>query len=144
MKRSRLNLFKATSMTISVLGVVLIIVTVGIIFYIGFQSLSSFISYDASSGSSYDKLSALKSEYTTLKGQFDNIKIEVDKNNNKNFKIAYVNAELELIKAQSAITDVESAMSANESPQEIQNRINAAQVQMQKAKTSLSDLRSMM
>ncbi len=131
-------------MTISVLGVVLIIVTVGIIFYIGFQSLSSFISYETSSGSSYDKLSALKSEYTTLKGQFDNIKIEVDKNNNKNIKIAYVNAELELIKAQSAITDVENAMSANESPQEIQNRINAAQVQMQKAKTSLSDLRSMM
>jgi len=131
-------------MTISVLGVVMIIVTVGILAYIGFLSLSSFISYDASSGSSYDQLSALKTDYTALKGQYDTIKIDVDKSNNKDLKTAYVNAELELIKAQSAITDVESAMSANEPPQEIQNRISAAQAQMQKAKASLSSLRGMM
>jgi hypothetical protein len=38
---------------------------------------------------------------------------------------------------------VESAMSANESPQEIQNRINTAQTQLQKAKASLSEVRGM-
>ncbi|MDD1763319.1 MAG: hypothetical protein LUQ70_01220, partial [Methanobacteriaceae archaeon] len=99
MKRSRLNLFKATSMTISVLGVLMIIVTIGIIAYLGFQSLSSFISTDASSGSTYDDLTTLKSDYSNLKAQYDSTKTAVDKSGNKDLKTAFVNAELELVKA---------------------------------------------
>lgn len=78
MKRSRLNLFKATSMTISVLGVVMIIITVVIVAYLGFQSLSSIISSDASSGKYYEQLTDLKSDYSNLKAQFDSTKTSVD------------------------------------------------------------------
>jgi Tfp pilus assembly protein FimT len=142
MKRSRLNVFKATSMTISVLGVLMIVATVAILAYIGFQSLSSFISSDASTGSANSELASLKTEANALNGQYDTLKIQIDNTNNRNLKIAYVNAELEMVKAQSDISDVESALVANKPNDEVQRRLEVAKVQLQKAKSSYSNLQS--
>ena len=40
MRKSRLNLFKSTSMLISVLGVIMIIATVAAVAYVGFSVVS--------------------------------------------------------------------------------------------------------
>jgi hypothetical protein len=142
MKRSRLNVFKATSMTISVLGVLMIVATVVILAYIGFQSLSSFISSDASTGSANTELTSLKTEAASLNNSYNTLKIRIDNTNNNNLKTAYVNADIEMVKAQSDISDVESALVANKPNDEVQKRLEIAKVQLQKAKSSYSNLYS--
>ncbi len=144
MKRSRLNLFKATSMSISVLGILMILATIILFAYIGISALSSSISSDVGSGTAYDQLAVLKSDYNTLEGQFNSLKTDVDNSGKSDIKTAYANAKLELVKAKSAISDVDSAISSGKSKDEVQKRINAAQVQLDKAKTSLSNVRGMM
>ena len=86
MKRSRLRMFKVTSMTISIMGIVLIVATVGILAYLGFESLSSFISADATSSTAHDELVSLKNDYSSLKMEYDNVKRDVTTNEKK---IAY-------------------------------------------------------
>ena len=143
MKRSRLNLFKVTSMSISVLGILMIIATIILFAYIGISSVTSSISTDVGSGSAYDQLAVLKSNYNTLEGQYNNMKTSVDNSNNKNLKTAYVNADLELVKANSDISDVDSALASGKSKQEVQKRITAAQAQLDTARSSLSSVKDM-
>ena len=143
MKRSRLNLFKATSMSISVLGIIMILATVVLFAYIGISAITSSISSDVGSGTDYDQLAVLKTQYNSLEGQFNTLKTDVNKSGNSDIKTAYVNAELELVKAKNAISDVDSALASGKSKDEVQNRINAAQVQLDKAKTSYSNVRGM-
>ena len=140
MKRSRLNLFKVTSMSISVLGILMIIATIILFAYIGISSVTSSISTDVGSGSAYDQLAVLKSNYNTLEGQYNNMKTNVDNSNNKNLKTAYVNADLELVKANSDISDVDSALASGKSKDEVQKRITAAQAQLDTARSSLSSV----
>ena len=143
MKRSRLNLFKATSMSISVLGIILIIATLVLFAYIGISSLTSSITTDVGSGSAYDQLAVLKSDYNTLNDQFTSVQQSVDSSNNKNAKTAFINAKLELVKANSDINDVESALSAGKSKDEVAQRINAAQSQLNTARSSLASVKGM-
>ncbi|MBF4475429.1 MULTISPECIES: hypothetical protein [Methanobacterium] len=142
MKRSRLRMFKATSMTISIMGVLMIVATVAILAYLGFQSISSLISTDASSSNANEQLAALQSEYSSLKAQYDTVKAKVQNSGNNQLKQDYNTAELELIKAQSAITDVSSAISVGKPSDEVNERIKTAQAQIQVAKTSLSGIKS--
>ncbi len=144
MKRSRLNLFKATSMSISVLGIILILATIAIFVYIGIYTLSSTVSSDVGSGSAYDQIAVLQSDYSTLSNQFDDVKTTVDNSNNDNLKTAFNNANLELVKAQSAISDANSAVSAGKSQDEIKSRISTAQTQLQNAESSLNNVKKMM
>ena len=144
MKRSRLRMFKATSMTISVMGVLMIVATVAILAYLGFQSVSSLISADASSNNANEQLASLQSEYSSLKTQYDNVKVQVQATSNTQLKADYNDAELELVKTQSAINDVSSAISVDKSSDEVNSRIQIAQTQLQKAKSSLATIRSEM
>ena len=144
MKKSRLNLFKVTSMSISVLGILMIIATIVLFAYIGISSLTSSISSNVGSGSAYDQLSVLKNNYNSLEAQYNTLKISVDDSNNKDIKTAYSNAELELVKAKSAIAEVDSALSSGKSNDEVQKRINAAQAQLDQARASLSSVKGMM
>ena len=66
MKRSRLKLFKTTSLTISLIGVILILITIGVIAYIGVSTLTNSVSTTVSSGSAYDQLNQVKSEYALI------------------------------------------------------------------------------
>jgi hypothetical protein len=143
MKRSRLNLFKTTSMTISVLGVIMILATIAVFAYLGFLAISSTISSDVGTGSAYDQVAVLRSDYNSLSAQYSNVKIEVNNAGSRDLSKAYANAELQLIKAQSAITDAESAISSGKSNAEIQNRIKIAKDQLETAKASLNSVRSM-
>lgn len=143
MKRSRLNLFKATSMSISVLGIILIIATLVLFAYIGISSITSSITTDVGSGSAYDQLAVLKSDYNTLNDQFTSVQQTVDSSNNKNAKSAFISAKLELVKANSDINDVESALSAGKSKDEVTQRINTAQSQLNTARSSLASVKGM-
>ncbi|WP_432703735.1 hypothetical protein ACRERI_08725 [Methanothermobacter thermautotrophicus] len=64
MKRSRINLFKLTSMTISVLGVLLIIGTILVFAYIGVDTISDAISGSVNRGRSTMNLQGFRA--TTL------------------------------------------------------------------------------
>jgi hypothetical protein len=143
MKRSRLNLFRATSMTISILGVLMVIFTIAILVYIGFQGISSQVSTNIDKGSAYDELALLKSEYGSLKMQYDSLSDEIKGSNKTELDKAYVNAELELVKANSAISDVESALDANKPIEEVNSRLYIAKKQLQKARSSLSNVQAM-
>ncbi|GAB4318273.1 MAG: hypothetical protein Kow0019_19790 [Methanobacteriaceae archaeon] len=144
MKRSRLNLFRATSMTISILGVIMIIATAGIFIYIGIEALSSGVTSNVDTSSAYDELATLKSEYSGLKLQFDGLKREVATSSNDDLKQKYVDTELQLVKAQSAISDLESALSTKKEPEEIENRLNIAKKELQAAKTAVSNFRALL
>lgn len=144
MKQSRLRMFKVTSMTISIMGIVLIVATVGILAYLGFESLSSFISADATSSTAHDELVSLKNDYSSLKMEYDNVKRDVEATNDKDLKIAYTNAEMELVKTNQAITDVESAITVGKPSEEVDKRIQVAKTQLEEAKSSLTNVRSQM
>ncbi len=142
MRRSRLNLFKATSMTISLLGIIMVLITIGIGGYLIFTALSATISTDVGSGVSYDKLTTLKSEYNSLNSQFAQTKLSIEKMNSKNATAAYDKAELELIRAQSDISDADSAITSKKSSDEVNKRIEIAQKQLEVASQALKDLQA--
>ncbi|MGC9517807.1 MAG: hypothetical protein ACP5C3_08950 [Methanomicrobiales archaeon] len=144
MKRSRLNLFRATSMTISILGVIMIIATAGIFIYIGIEALSSGVSSNVDTASAYDELAVLKSDYSSLKLQFDGLKSDVDSSSDENLKKKYIETELQITKAGSAITDLESALASDKSPEIIESRLNIAKNELQSAKTSLTNFKALL
>jgi len=127
-------------MTISLLGMIMIMATVGVFAYIAIQELSYRVSSNVDSGSAYDQLAALKSEYSSLSNQFDAVKLKVNSYGSKKAKNDIYNAEIELVKANSAIGDVESALSSNLPTEEVNNRIGIAAGQLQIAKNSLNSV----
>jgi len=127
-------------MTISLLGMIMIMATVGVFAYIAIQELSYRVSSNVDSGSAYDQLAALKSEYSSLSNQFDAVKLKVNSYGSKKAKNDLYNAEIELVKANSAIGDVESALSSNLPTEEVNNRISIAAGQLQIAKNSLNSV----
>jgi len=131
-------------MTISLLGILMVIATIIIFAYIGIDKISLGFSSNMDKSTAYDQLAILKSEFSALKIQYDDVKREVYKTDDKKLKKAYINAELEFIRAESAISDVESAISSDSSIDEINARLDIAKAQLQKAKTSITSVRAML
>jgi len=127
-------------MTISILGILMIVATIGLFAYFGISAISSKVTGNVDTGSAYDQLASLKSEYNSLSAQYNSTKIQASKSANKKVKNDSISTELELVKAQSTITDVESALSTNQPQDVVTSRINAATNQLQRAKTSLDTL----
>lgn len=127
MKKSRFNLFRSTSMLISVLGILMIVCTIIIAIYVGFNIISTGITGEVSSGAQYDQLAQLKANYTELESKFNSTKPGIFTGNNKEKEKEFINAELELIRADSAISDVESALKSRLPSSEVDARIKIAQ-----------------
>lgn len=125
-------------MTISILGIIMILSTVAIFAYIGVQGLSTKVSSNVDSGSAYDQLAALKAEYSSLSGQLDSVKKKVNYYDSDKVKNDYYKAQMEMVKANSAIGDVESALSSKLPADEVNKRIQTATNQLQIAKNSLN------
>ncbi|MEA4957940.1 MAG: hypothetical protein VB038_09440 [Methanobrevibacter sp.] len=140
MKKSRLNLFKSTSMMISILGVLMIISTIIIAAYIGFSIISSEITSGVSSGSQYDELASLKSNYTELESKFNSTKEVIFAGSDKTKEQQYISAELELLRANSAISDVESALKSGKSASDVDDRIKIAKEKMTIATQAYNNL----
>ena len=79
MKRSRLKLFKTTSLTISLIAILLIILSIGIAAYIGVSDVSDSVTNKVSNGASYDSLNQIKSDYSNLSKQYDTIDSDISK-----------------------------------------------------------------
>lgn len=127
-------------MTISILGIILLVLFVGVIGYLVVSDISSKVSSNVGSGSAYDTLASLKSEYSTLNSSFTAVKSQASKSSSGKIKNDTIDAELQLVKAQSSIADVESALSTNQ-PQDVVNaRLNASIAQLQITQKSVNTL----
>ncbi|MBC7118014.1 hypothetical protein [Methanothermobacter tenebrarum] len=143
MRRSRLRLFKWTSMTISLLGVLMIIATVLVLLYIGVDRISSTISTNVDKGSLYDEFAQLQKEYQDLEIDYESTKKVIYGMGDKDLMEKYVNAEIKLVEAKSALDDVESALSTNKPIPEIKNRLQTANLKLKEARDSLASLKAL-
>ncbi len=135
MRKSRLSLFKSTSMFVSVIGIILIIATIVVVAYIGFSLISSGITTGVSSGNQYDELADLKSNYTSLEAQFNSSSDSIADNR-------YDDVRLQLARAQSDVDDVESALAAGKSADEVNDRIDIASKQIKICRETINNYTS--
>lgn len=140
MKKSRLNLFRSTSMLISIVGVIMIISTIIVVGYIGFSMVSSGLTNDISSGNQYDDLALLENQFNNLSIKFDDIKSKYYSDKDSSAMDQYNNAKLELTRAQTAIDNVKSALDSGKPSNEVDSRLDFAQKQMQKAAKAYESL----
>lgn len=139
MRKSRLSLFKSTSMLISVVGIIMIIATVIVVAYVGYSVVSTGITNEISSGTQYDELAQLQSEYNNLSAKFDSIKSTYYAGGADDVKI-YNDAKLELTRANSAIENVQSALDADKPSNEVDSRIDFAKEKLKTANKAYNDL----
>ena len=139
MRKSRLSLFKSTSMLISVVGIIMIISTIIVVAYVGYSMVSSGITNEISSGTQYDELADLKASYSNLSVKFDSIKSTYYSGSTDDIKV-YNDAKIELSRANSAIENVQSALDAGKPSNEVDSRIDFAKQKLQTANDAYNSL----
>lgn len=140
MRKSRLNLFKSTSMLISVLGVIMIIATVAAVAYVGFSLVSSSLTGGISSGTQYDQLAELKTNYSNLETQFNETGNKIYMMDNITLEREYVNAQVELVRVKNDLSDVESALSMGKPAKEVDKRLQLAKDDLKTAQEAYNSL----
>ena len=139
MRKSRLSLFKSTSMLISVVGIIMIIATIIVVAYVGYSIVSTGITSEISSGTQYDELAELKNKYNNLSVKFDSIKSTYYAGGADDVKV-YNEAKLELTRANSAIENVQSALDAGKPSNEVDSRIEFAKEKLKTASGAYKSL----
>ncbi len=129
-------------MSLSVLGIIMIIATVLVFGYVGIDTISSTISSGVDNGATYDELALLNSEYQSLYADCTKLKSDVYERGDDDEMKALVNVKMELVTAKSAITDVESSLSSGKSSEETYERLKIAKEQLKIAKQKYADLES--
>ncbi len=140
MRKSRLNLFKSTSMLISVLGVIMIIATVAAVAYVGFSVVSSSLTGGISSGTQYDQLAELKNNYSSLEVQFNETGNKIYMMDNITLEREFVNAQVELVRVKNDISDVESALSMGKPASEVDKRLQLTKDDLKIAQEAYNSL----
>ena len=140
MKKSRLSLFKSTSMLISVLGVIMIIATVAAVAYVGFSVVSSSLTGGISSGTQYDQLAELKTDYANLEVQFNETGNKIYMMDNITLEREYVNEQVELVRVKNDISDVESALSMGKPAKEVDKRLQQTKDDLKIAQEAYNSL----
>ena len=140
MKKSRLGLFKSTSMLISVLGVLMIAITIIAIAYVGFSLVSSNLTGGISSGTQYDQLAELKSNCSNLESQFNMTGTKIYAMDNITLEREFVNAQVELIRVQNDLDSVESALSSHQPASEVDKRIQESKDDLKIAQEAYNSL----
>ena len=140
MRKSRLSLFKSTSMLISVLGVIMIVATVAAIAYVGFSVVSSSLTGGISSGTQYDQLAELKTNFSNLEVQDNETGNKIYMMNNITLEREYVNAQVELVRVKNDISDVESALSMGKPASEVDKRLQLAKDDLKIAQEAYNSL----
>ncbi len=139
MRKSRLSLFKSTSMLISVVGVIMIIATIIVVAYVGYSTVSNGITNEISSGTQYDELAELRASYNNLSVKFDNVKATYYARGPDDVKV-YNDAKIELSRADSAIQNVQSALDAGKPSNEVDSRIDFAKEKLKTATQAYNEL----
>ena len=132
MRKSRLSIFKSTSMLISAVGIIMIISTIIVVAYVGYSMVSEGITDEISSGTQYDELAELKSSYSNLSAKFESVKSTYYAGGANDVKV-YNDAKIELSRANSAIENVQSALDAGKPSNEVDSRIDFAKKELQSA-----------
>ena len=140
MRKSRLNLFKSTSMLISVLGVIMIVAIVAAIAYVGFSVVSSSLTGGISSGTQYDQLAELKNNYSNLEVQYNETGNKIYMMDNITLEREFVNAQVELVRVKNDISDVESALSMGKQASEVDKRLQLAKDDLKIAQEAYNSL----
>ena len=139
MRKSRLSLFKSTSMLISVVGIIMVIATIIVVAYVGYSMVSSGITNEISSGTQYDELAELKASYSNLSVMFDSIKYTYYAGSADDIKV-YNEAKIELSRASAAIENVQSALDADKPSNEVDSRIEFAKQKLDAANKAYNTL----
>lgn len=139
MRKSRLSLFKSTSMLISVVGIIMIISTIIVVAYVGYSMVSSGITNEISSGTQYDELADLKAAYSNLSVKFDAVKATYYAGSTDDIQ-TYNDAKIELSRASSAIENVQSALDAGKPSNEVDSRIVFAKEKLEAANAAYNNL----
>ena len=139
MRKSRLSLFKSTSMLISVVGIIMIISTILVVAYVGYSVVSSGITNEISSGTQYDELAELQASYDNLSVKFESVKATYYAGDTNDVQY-YNDAKLELTRANSAIENVKSALDAGKPSNEVDSRIEFAKEKLKAANEAYNTL----
>ena len=133
MKRSRLKLFKTTSLTISVIGVILILLTIGVIGYVVVSGLSDSVSTTVSSGSAYDQLDQLKTEYNTINNKYTELGQKLGTNPDTEVKTTFNTGKIKLSEISQSLSSLQNDISNGKPDSEIQQKINKTKNQIKEA-----------
>lgn len=140
MKRSRLKLFKTTSLTISLLGVILILITIGVIAYIAVSGLTNSVSSTVNSGASYDELNQLKSQYVNVSQQYSSINNDVIASEDQNLKMIYNNGKLKLSQINTTLSSIETDIHNQKSDSEIKPKIDSVKENLKYVRETYSNI----
>lgn len=124
MKKSRLKLFKTTSLTISLLGVILILLTIGVIGYVAVSGLSDTVSTTVSSGSSYDQLDQVKSQYNDINSKYIQLDKKLGTDPDADVKTTFNTGKVKLSEINQTLTSIQSDINNGKSEADVQKKLN--------------------
>ncbi len=140
MKRSRLSLFRTTSLTISLIAVILILITVIVVAYIGVSEVTDTVSTSVSSGSTYDNLNQIKSDYADLTQQYDALNEKLGTSPENTTKMTYNEGKLKLTEVNQTISSLESSINRGEDQATIDKYTDEARSQLNEARDVYNQL----
>lgn len=140
MKKSRVGLFKSSSMLIAILGIIMIIAAGVVLAYVGFSVVSDSLSGGVSSGVQYDQLNELKANYSSLEAKFDAIQSQYYAQDNPELQQKYVDAEVYLVHAKNCLDAVDSALASGEDSSEVDGRLKEAKLALDDAQRAYNNL----
>ncbi|WP_455646195.1 hypothetical protein [Methanosphaera sp.] len=133
MKRSRLKLFKTTSLTISLIGIILILLTLFVMGYVFVSGVTNSVSTTVNSGASYDDLNQLKAEYNNLSQKYTSLNQQLGTTPDANTKTTFNNGKIKLSELNQTLTELESDIDKGTSDQAINNKISQAKEELKEA-----------
>ena len=118
----------------------MIVATVAAVAYVGFSLVSYNLTGGISSGTQYDQLAQLKSNYSSLEAQFNDTGNKIYMMDNITLEREFVNAKVELVRVQNDISDVDSALSMGKSASEVDDRLEKTRKDLKIAQEAYNSL----
>ena len=112
--------------------------------YLGYMDSQSSANKNIGTSADYNELNHMTSSYDSLENQYQNLEIRVRNSNNTNLKSAYSNARLQLENSNTTLSNLNIALSTDQSQSQINNRISTAQTQLIVAQKSMDNVTSML
>lgn len=133
MKKSRLKLFKTTSLTISLLGIFLILLTVVVIGYVAVSGLSDSVTTTVNSGSSYDQLDQVKAQYNDINKKYTDLGNKLGTNPDPGIKTTYNTGKVKVDEISQSLTAIKNDIDNGKSEVEIQTKLNQTKEDIKEA-----------
>jgi uncharacterized protein (UPF0333 family) len=131
MKKSRLKLFKTTSLTISLIGVILILLTIGVIGYVAVSGLISSVSTTVSSGSAYDQLDQVKTQYDDINNKYIELDKKLGTNPDPAVKTTFNTGKVKLSEISQSLSIIQSDIKNGKPDKEVQEKLNQTRDKIQ-------------